>query len=176
LKTKDIENALAKFHLEKKHNPVCTNFKGAGYAECDLISISGSDYIYEFEVKISRGDFKKDAEKHFKHKYLNESYQTKVQKKRRTKKVSKVPNYFSYVCPTDMIKEEEIPLYAGLIYVDEDLNFTVIKKAPKVHSDKADMKLIKRIALTLSERLAFGMAMKSYHIKQLKAKYNERKK
>lgn len=170
MKTKDIENALAKTYLEKKHNPVCENFKGAGYAECDLISISGSDYIYEFEVKISRGDFKKDSEKVIKHKYLNESYATKIQKKRRTKKVSKIPNYFSYVCPQDMIKEDEIPPYAGLVYVDENFNFTVIKKAPKLHNDKADIKLIKRIALTLSERLAFGMAMKTYHIKNRKIK------
>ena len=49
-------------------------------------------------------------------------------------------------------------------------HITVIKKSPKIHSDKAEPKLLKRISKTLSERLAFGMAMKTFKIKHLKGK------
>ena len=39
--------------------------------ECDVISISKSNYIYEYEVKISRSDFKADFKKP-KHTLINE--------------------------------------------------------------------------------------------------------
>lgn len=168
LKTKDIQDSLAKHYIEKNHNPVCTNFKGAGYAECDVISISNSDYVYEFEVKISRADFKKDKDKVIKHRYLNEAFDLKIQKKRRTRKVSKIPNYFTYVCPTDLIRVDEIPVYAGLIYIDDNYNISTIKKAPILHKDKLDIKLLKRVARTLTERLQYGMALKSWQIKHRK--------
>jgi hypothetical protein len=59
---------------------------------------------------------------------------------------NKMPNYFYYVVPTDLIKEEEVPDYAGLIYVDKCIignnrpwySFKEIKNAPKLHSNKID--------------------------------------
>lgn len=165
--TKDIQDLIARHYTVKKYSPCCTNFQGAGYQECDVVAISGSDFVYEFEVKISRGDFKKDKEKVYKHRYLKEAFEIKKQKKRRTRKVSKIPNYFTYVCPKGLIKLDEIPDYAGLIYVHDSGYVETIRKAPLLHRDKADMKLIKRIAQTLSERALYnGMSYITYCFKR----------
>ena len=48
----------------------------------------------------------------------------------------KKPNYFYYAVPTDLITTDEVPEYAGLVYVDEKMNLSIIKKAPQLHKDK----------------------------------------
>jgi len=65
-KSKNIESALVMYLYQKSHSPITTRFTGMGLQECDVISVSKSDYIYECEIKISRQDFKKDfiKEKH----------------------------------------------------------------------------------------------------------------
>lgn len=50
----------------------------------------------------------------------------------------KCPNQLYFACPKDLIKPEEIPAYAGLMYCGDDI--TVIKKAPYIHKVKQDMK------------------------------------
>ena len=57
--SKNIEAALSMYLYEKQHSPITTRFTGYGLSECDVISISKSDYIYEYEIKISRSDFKR---------------------------------------------------------------------------------------------------------------------
>ena len=47
------------------------------------------------------------------------------------------PNYFHFVTPTGLVSIDEIPEYAGLIYMDENLNFEIIKKASLLHKEKA---------------------------------------
>jgi hypothetical protein len=49
------------------------------------------------------------------------------------------PNKFWYICPTGIIPLAEVPNYAGLLYVDENLNITEIKKAPYIHKEKYKM-------------------------------------
>jgi hypothetical protein len=167
MNTSEIQDLIARTYIEKNHNPVCTNFKGAGYAESDVISISNSDYVYEFEVKVSKADFKKDFTKVIKHRYLNETHQKGIHKKYRTKKVNRVPNYFYYVCPFGLISIDQIPEYAGLIYVENNI-LEIIKKAPILHKERATIKLLKRVSRTLTERITYGMALKSYRIKNKK--------
>lgn len=102
--------------------------------ESDVLKITKSGYAYEFEIKISRADFKND----FKHK--------KKKHNLLEQKEGNIPNYFYYVVPTDLIKEDEIPEYAGLIYIDATIfgsgkpyySFNEIRKAPKLHSNKID--------------------------------------
>jgi hypothetical protein len=104
--------------------------------ESDVLKITKSGYAYEFEIKISRTDFKND----FKHK---KKKHTLLENKESS---SKIPNYFYYVVPEGLVGEEEIPEYAGLIYVlgtiigNEKVyyQFLEIKKAPKLHSNKID--------------------------------------
>lgn len=51
------------------------------------------------------------------------------------------PNRFYYAVPKDLIKVSEIPVYAGLIYVD-GYSSNVIKQAPFLHKRVLDIKAI----------------------------------
>jgi len=51
-----------------------------------------------------------------------------------------LPNKFFYVVPTGLISKEEVPEYAGLIYVDEFGQCTKIKDGKFLHKDKLDVK------------------------------------
>ena len=111
--------------------------------ESDVLKITKSGYAYEFEIKISRGDFKNDF-KHKKKKHLL------LENKENS---SKMPNYFYYVVPEGLVTEDEVPEYAGLIYVHATIignsrvyyQFQEIKGAPKLHSNKIDENNLKLI-------------------------------
>lgn len=117
--------------------------------ESDVLKITKSGYAYEFEIKISRPDFKND----FKHK---KKKHTLLESKESS---SKIPNYFYYVVPEGLVSEEEIPEYAGLIYVLGTIigngrvyyQFLEIKKAPKLHSNKID-----EISLNLIDKFYYN--------------------
>lgn len=133
MKTIDIEKAFVK-HVRtvKKSNFVFPNIYIGGF-ECDILEITKSNYSYEYEVKISISDFKADTKK--KGKFDNP----------RT-------NYFYYIVPKGLISINDIPEYAGLIYVKDisgkfynkekgyyDIEkkfFEIIKTAPKLKKDK----------------------------------------
>ena len=111
--------------------------------ESDVLKITKSGYAYEFEIKISRGDFKNDF-KHKKKKHLL------LENKENN---SKMPNYFYYVVPEGLVTEDEVPEYAGLIYVYATIignsrvyyQFQEIKAAPKLHTNKIDENNLKLI-------------------------------
>lgn len=132
--------------------------------ESDKLLETRSGYIYEFEIKISRADFKNDFKhKRNKHivlnshvsgeKYLPEFYTFYEANKHRfasleaweshCRKIGsnviienhKRPNYFYYAVPPDLITADEVPQYAGLVYV-KDYSFDIIKKAPLLHKEK----------------------------------------
>lgn len=130
--------------------------------ESDKLIITKSGYTYEFEVKISRSDFKADF-KHKKEKHIilrscltGEKYTPKGYEfmeanhytnmadfekstafsKHYLTSYYKRPNYFYYAVPQDMISVDEVPEYAGLIYVNEYGHATTVKKAPLLHKEK----------------------------------------
>lgn len=129
--------------------------------ESDKFIETKSGLIYEFEIKISRSDFKHDFDKKDKHAILEgkecilPSYQEKCEKwnvplpaENYQVKDRKRPNYFYYAVPEGLVDESEVPEYAGLVYVlpegqyeDKDGKycmggFYVVKNAPKLHSEK----------------------------------------
>ena len=158
--SKNIEAALSMHLYEKQHSPITTRFTGYGLSECDVISISKSDYIYEYEIKISRSDFKADFNKE-KHKLMLERKCTKEIMIKENKEMIKdtlylTSNYFHFVTPTGLVSIDDIPEYAGLIYMDENLNFEVIKKAPLLHKEKASYNFIRQLSHNLTCKLVFN--------------------
>lgn len=149
-KSKNIESSLCMYLYEKTHSPITTHFNGM-LNECDVISISKSDYIYEYEIKISKSDFKRDFIKEKHSNIVNEKF-TYI-----NKGVVKflIPNYFTYVVPTNLISIDDIPDYAGLIYFNEEMKFDVIKKPPLLHKTKASNEFIRNVAHNLSCKLVF---------------------
>lgn len=129
--------------------------------ESDKLIETRSGLLYEFEIKVSRSDYKNDFKnKQDKHailegkrehlpKYDKILNQNKPiwEKYYRTSSYKK-PNYFYYAVPEGLITKDEVPDYAGLVYVlpegeDKDMNgkwcfdgFYVVKKAPQIHKEK----------------------------------------
>ena len=103
--------------------------------ESDYLTITKSGYVYEVEIKISRADFFNDfkhkKEKHilFEHKDLTEGFDG-------------CPNYFYYAVPENLVKESEVPEYAGLIYL-KPYGVEIIKQAPKLNSEKVNIDKLK---------------------------------
>ena len=160
--TKELENSLSIYLFTDSTKCVCKRFQGAGYSEMDVAKITSTDYIYEYELKVSRSDFLKesknfeknlDRRKFMKHKFMKTVFESR-KIKTRSKKTYKVANKYYFVCPKDLIKAEELLPYQGLIYYD-GVDFEVIKEAPYLHKDKIDEKTKFRLMKTLSERDIF---------------------
>lgn len=153
--SKNIEAALVMYLYEKGHSPITTRFTGMGLQECDVISVSKSDYIYEYEIKISRQDFKKDFIKEKHNHILNEKFTYT----RKGELLFRVCNYFNYVVPKDLVTIEEVPEYAGLIYINGDFTFEIVKKPKLIHKTKATTGFIRQLAHNLSCKLIFNKVL-----------------
>lgn len=157
--TKEIQDALLKNYYLAGHPYGCKNFSGCNYKEADVLTVNKSRYVYEFEVKISRGDFFKDLKKVHKHKMLSGEYGQSV--------ICKIPNRFYYVCPDGLIKLHEVPPYAGLIYFKDGL-FIEIKAAKLIHKIKGTDQLIFKMCDMLSARNALGCCLMTYKNRESK--------
>ena len=137
--------------------------------ESDKLLWTKSGYIYEFEIKISRQDFRNDfRHKMEKHLILShavgspeaEKYEQQLIEQNlrdhptwpkeqvryrysvaNVVKNKRMPNYFYYAVPEGMVTPDEVPDYAGLLYIHPDYkhiaqSFTVKRKAPQLHRMK----------------------------------------
>ena len=150
-KSKNIEAALCMYLYLKGHSPISSHVTISQLSECDIISVSKSDYIYEYEIKISRADYKKDFIKE-KHSQMIRENHTKIVK---GEMMYLSPNYFNFITPRGLISLEEVPEYAGLIYINDDFTFEVIKKPLLLHKTKASPEFIRKLAHNLSCKLVF---------------------
>lgn len=127
--------------------------------ESDFFSVTKTGYCYEVEVKVSKSDYKADFEK-FKHTLFEGRNEKEVIKEAKYKyskrwkkevriapekkvnpKKTKMPNRFFFACPEGLISVDDVPEYAGLIYVTDSIHTTrVVKQAPLLHKDKYDIK------------------------------------
>ncbi len=138
--------------------------------ESDFFAISKSHYSVEVEVKVSRSDYLADFKKP-KHKLFEnvaktiycrndglskEGFQVKDPAEKygwkwvyyESTRVSFVnpqeltPNKFYFACPEGMVKPEEVPSYAGLIYLPHEYSTSApcyeAKKAPFMHKHRKD--------------------------------------
>lgn len=136
--------------------------------ESDFFCISKSGYSTEVEIKCSKADFKKDfTHKVEKHLLLKNFKKPAILQRKRpftphlrrgeTEFVyghaessyvdfccpaNHIPNKFYYACPEGLISLEDLPPYAGLIYVMEftnqfgtGYNTREIKRAPFLHKN-----------------------------------------
>lgn len=137
--------------------------------ESDKLIWTKTGYIYEFEIKISRADFKNDfkhkKEKHIilkgpteEERFMPSFYQSYEWNKHLYNSIDdckarikpgdshlieshKKPNYFYYAVPEGLIQPEEVPEYAGLIYILKEYryecqSYVIVKKAPCLHKQK----------------------------------------
>lgn len=86
--------------------------------ESDYWAMDATGVTREYEIKISRSDFHRDRHKE-KHGKPEEG-----------------PNFFYYVCPTGLIKPEEVAKNYGLIYVTEYGSCSIVKRPLKLHNKR----------------------------------------
>lgn len=139
--------------------------------ESDFLLKTRSEYWYEYEIKISVADFKKDFIKEQKHYELMTGNELKTNGVPTTfdnknirafvnynyEQPAVIPNYFSYVIPYTLLDKikDMVPKYAGLYYISETNRLECYKKPPKLHSNK-----IGDNVLNLQEK--FYYAFKNY--------------
>jgi len=106
--------------------------------ECDVLRITKAGVSYEYEIKVSRSDFFADFKKQHVH------WNGEVSGNKHTKmKAGDRCNKFFFVVPFELIKIDECPDYAGLIYFHENpfdkgqySKLWVVKPAPMIHKEK----------------------------------------
>lgn len=169
IKEYDIQRALQK-KFDSNDYHLCNSYVFDKNWESDYMSISNTGYVYEVEIKISRADFFRDFAKDKHHIFQNctkpylvvnkggrhgdrlgwkEEGDRKIQYpvyaeasgiKILDLSQTLFPNRFYYACPDDILQPEDIPSYAGLLYVGRTA--TIIKPAPLLHRRKLDLSKI----------------------------------
>ena len=128
--------------------------------------------MYEFEIKRSRSDFLADFKnKESKHRFLKERRVSQISDEwKNGKKTGEtvehilIPNRYFFVCKEGLIKPDELPEYAGLIYVD-NFKMAEISPAKLLHKMKANIHIYDRIATVLSQRIIYGCSYYTYRQK-----------
>lgn len=122
---KEIQQRLSRLIDSRRHPYQIVNSYIYNW-ESDFWTLDSQGFTREYEIKISRADFLKDA---LKPKHLDMFG-------------GKGPNYFYYVCPENLIKPDEVPKGYGLFYYTEH-GISLIKRPAKLHSEKfTDYKLL----------------------------------
>lgn len=159
--TKKIQETVCRWLVEGGIEAICENY--SHYWEMDVASMTKSGLLWEFEVKISRSDFLSDKKKKitkFEH-YKMKNEQT-------------APNYFCYVCPEGLIKQEEVPIYSGLYYYHKDGQISCIKSPKRIHKAKMDKEKTTKKMLRLNiQRKYLGCAMITFKNKESAKIYHE---
>lgn len=113
---KEVSSVLLhQFRHIKKHRYTMPNFYNHRN-EMDVMTVTKSNKIHEIEIKISRPDFLAE-------------FRTKARKHKLLATGKYNVDRFYFACPKDLISLDEIPDYAGLIYVFNN-DYEVIKQAP----------------------------------------------
>lgn len=135
-----------------------------GRFECDVLKISKAGHIYEYEIKISKADFKKDFDKAA---YYLGGNKTKHEIIKDGKRV----NRFYYVVPEGLIKPDDVPAGFGLIYATvykygnkSGVKFTIVKMSKLLKKESCSNDLYKSLATNLSVKL-YNAKARLYHYK-----------
>lgn len=154
------------FHYEKNCSIVIPNtFALYGTLESDVLAFNKNNFTHEVEIKVSKTDFKKDFQK-----VTNAKWDRLIPQDSKSRKFFPAsenkhdliqkklgPSYFWFAVPKDLISVEDIPDYAGLLYVytKKDSYYgrnvvvvDMVKDAPKIHKVKASDELINKSLLS----------------------------
>lgn len=117
--------------------------------ESDLLAVTRNDYLIEYEIKLTKSDYRKDFQKKTyrgtsRHDYLLQG---------------KGANRFYYVMPKGMVDIEDVPDFAGLIYLHElvhrgepRLSTEIVRQPKLLHNRKMTNKQLRSIARSLTFR------------------------
>jgi len=124
--SQDIQKSLDNLFSDAKYLVNNCYFFAGKYKETDKLIINQNGILVDVEIKVSRQDYKCEFKKVHKHQILSDKEGIFKDK----------PNRFYFAVPENLIKVEEVPEYAGLIYVKESGYCATVKKAPLLHKDR----------------------------------------
>jgi len=142
-----IKKLLRLYDHRKRYIIMAPNCYTQRDNECDVFAVRRSGYCDEFEVKLSRSNFRADAKKIVRWrrwKKEDKGWQAytdmnpaMMHKHQALKMGLMTPNYFWYVMPTELATQvmAEIPPWAGLIAIKGAVQ-TVIRKPQRLHQAK----------------------------------------
>lgn len=159
---KIIQDLLGKTFCLSGHLIVCPNVNNLMRGQQDFISVTRSKKLIEYEIKISRGDFKRDLKKTREIRWQFSGSMIR-------------PNYFYYVVPCCVnIQVSDLPHWAGLYWVTSD-GLEMIKKAPLLHDDKLDIeKVYKKVTTLFQQRQYLGGCLMTYKNRKNREAYEQR--
>lgn len=137
-------------------DPMIPRFELDDWFECDFLTVTQALYSREFEIKLDRADFLKDFKK-ASSRYRRGHWRGKREKKHdRLANRDCVPNYFWFVTTEGIIREGELPPYAGHMIVtrsDDGVVYgKVVKEAPRLHRNKLEVWQVDKIYRCFSFR------------------------
>jgi len=131
--------------------------------ESDILRVMKNGWVVEYEIKLSKSDFRSDLRKKGRHKYMAErivepvsywykgSHTHRMAKSPELAKSWTIPNRFAFVCPKGLLEPEDMPEYAGLYHISSTV--ITIKTPPLLHREKISNGSLKRLISVLSRRL-----------------------
>lgn len=161
----DIQDRLYFLLWRKSHDSIAPNVYLYEW-ESDMFSVTKAGYAHEYEIKISLSDFRADLDKTARHEILTTGtsavrlnvYEQRCyelykdfkphwihQRIEDLKKPQARPNYFWYVCPWEVIPVDQVPPYAGLVWLHTHGHFETMKDAPQLHKEKVTDAIIKKV-------------------------------
>jgi hypothetical protein len=126
-----------------------------GWFECDVAEFTAAGYLREYEIKISRADFKADVKKRASLSYYAHRRGIKGKLKHEQLQVGDAcgPVQFWYVVPRGLVQLNEVPEFAGLIEMSEHsspawrakgyMQEHEAKPAPRLHAAKLEQAVIR---------------------------------
>lgn len=143
-KLSNVMNRYLMNYLKGGYDVILPNFF-FGWNECDVFRINQKNFVYEYEIKISRQDFFNDTKKQTRDGLKYDMLKGAIG--------DYCPNRFFYVVPADLISVTEIPKFAGLIYFKKTFNsFCIIKAAPLLHKREICYNIYRDVCRTLATR------------------------
>lgn len=148
-----VQNWLWRYH-KSGSELVMPNYTPGNWWECDVIVVTKSLMWHEYEIKLTKHDFHEDTKKaRVKWRpHLNSDGVTQFGPVTETTKHLQLagastagPNCFWFVMPRDLVPLCEIPLWAGVKWIvprGKWLAFEVARKAPRLHSQPVERKVI----------------------------------
>jgi len=145
--------------VAKHQNAFCTSYEvlipncyTTHDNEADLFAIRKTGFCDEFEVKTSRADFFNDAKKKVHYRKMDRNDPLDLQhfelvprprvspwEKLKYKALvdgDMTANYFWYVLKDGIVSLEEVPAFAGVIFVDDDGDYWRKRSPKRLHSNK----------------------------------------
>jgi hypothetical protein len=139
-----MQTVLMAWLLQEKHHGIAIPNSTVLFPwEADIVSMTQAAFSHEFEIKVSRGDFLKDAKKR---KHVSMSMYPF--------RYNLTPNYFWYATCEGF--DIEPPVHAGWVIVKKTHSWYKIdvkKEAPRLHTNKVPREKVETVARLLSFRL-----------------------